>query len=411
MDEISKFITRICQNISKYGLDRYDPRDVDDIAEKISDLRLRSYIRKGLQVVEVIAPYQLRRILGCNKRLYPTTYTFLSESFFEAKKCNIECPLEYSDCELMEECVSLYQGENGNWKYYKNTNFYPDIMNEKEPTMPLYMLARCNNLLARMGKTYGINRYIEISVKSLNYILKNHTIFEYDNGIKSISYYYNSLDCTLNVNSEIIDWIVQLPKEYISEEIYDIFIAILKLILSEQNKDGSWYYFSKRHMQRYGTLGGIDCHHSATVIYNLIHVLEFEGLDDQLKKEVKSAIEKGVKYFIKNFFNNRTGQGITIIGQHRKASSVQYSEALVALCEFIKCQEIDNSELKKECFDLAFLIEKKIEKLIKPNGSAPGDSKIIPININCINWGNGPVLWALIRYKNTVGGKNEEKWC
>lgn len=400
----SETIINICQNVNKYGLERYDPRDIDEVAEKINNLKMRAYVRKGLQVIEVFAPYKLRQVLGCEKRIYPTTYTFLSEAFFEAKKGNIGCPLKYSDCELMEKCISIYYTESGKWKYRQNIGFYPDLMNKNEPTMPLYMLARCNNLLARMGKNYGIDRYIEISVSSLKYVLKNHTIFEYKNGIKSISYYYNSLDCTLNVNSEVIDWIGRLPAKYIDGEIYEIFIGILKLMISEQNEDGSWFYFSKRHMEKYGVSGDVDCHHSATVIYNLIHVLESGLLDVQLKENVKNVVEKGIQYFINNFFNLNTGEGITIIGKRRKASSVQYAEALIALCEFIKCNELDNKSLKKECFELARLIARRLVKLVRQDGSAPGDIKIVPININCINWGNGPVLWALIHYKKTVGG-------
>lgn len=409
MDKTEKTIVRICENINQYGLERYDPRDIDEVAEKIKNLRMRSYVRKSLQVIEAVMPYHLRKILGCKKRLYPTTYTFLGEAFFEAKKGNIVCPLEYSDFELMESCISRYQGEGGAWRYFENRSFYPDIANNKNPTLPLYMLTRCNNLLARMGKHYEIDKFMETSVKSLHYALKNHTIFEYENGTKSISYYYNSLDCTLNVNSEVIDWIGQLPQKYITEKIYDIFVGILKLIILEQNQDGSWYYFSKQHMEHYGCSGVIDCHHSATIIYNLIHILKSELLDEKWKKEVKKTIIKGVQYFINNFFDKETGEGITIIGKHRKASSVQYSEALVALCEFVKSREIDDNMLKKECFELAKLIEKNLIKLVKVNGSVPGDSKIVPININCINWGNGAVLWALVKYKNTIGGKKFEE--
>lgn len=410
MDQCEDKINRICVNINKKGLQRYDPRDIDEMVQKIPGVLPVKYRGKILQGVEILAPRLIRKCFKINPTNFPTTYTFLAEAYYKAYQSQNRLPLRYSDFDLMEECLNIYSGKNGKWSYKENKKFY--VAKDgfvKEPTMHLYGLSRCNNLLARMGVFYNREDYVQISAASLRNMLKQHTIFDYENGAKSISYYYNSNDCTLNVNTEVADWISQLPEQYVDKNIYSIFEGIIKLILTEQNEDGSWYYFSKEHMKKYETKETIDCHHSATVLYNLIHVLE-SGKIAKEEQNLIDAISRGMNYFSDMFFDIKTGKGITILGKKRKASSMQYSEALVAMCEFVNCAKFEQGELKEKCKRLIPQVVKQLLKLVEKDGSAPGDCKIVPINLDSINWGNGAVLWALVHYKYSfLGVHHEEK--
>lgn len=405
-------LTWICANINKNGLFRYDPRDIGEMEKKCASFLPKRYRRKILQCMEIFFPLLIRKFCKIEPSVFPTTFTFLAEACFKAKQFQDELPLQYSDIALMEKCLELYEGNKAKWVYKENKTFYADDGNDaKEATMPLYGLTRCNNLLARMGQFYNKEEYLLISYRSLCNMLKQHNIFEYENGAKSISYYYNSLDCTINVNSEVVDWISNLPRTYIDDNIRDLFDGIMKLILTEQNEDGSWFYFSKQHMSHYGAGKTIDCHHSSTVLYNLIHVLESGLLDSIHESEVVCAITKGMNYLLDAFFDSKTGCGITVVGKRRKASSMQYAEALVAMCEYVKCAKIGENEVKGRCRRLMPLVVNRLTKLVKKDGSAPGDSLLYPVNVDSINWGNGAVLWALINYRYTMGGNCEEEKC
>lgn len=392
-NSIKKAIELICENIKKYGLLRYDPRDISDIMSHIQDSRIRSLAGKTLLVLEAANPILLRRVLGCKPRLYPTTYTFLIESLYDA---NDNLPLGKTATNLMDECLmSYYEGE-GRWKASPNVAYYPDVNNTDVPSMPLYMLTRCNNALARLSIRNGNDTYLDISKESLNYMFLHHTVFKHDDGTENISYYYNSIDNTINVNTEVLDWISRIPNILKDKIMYEHFLSVLNGILKEQNDDGSWFYNSKEHMKKYGldgiTVGGRDCHHTATIIYNLIHV--YKNVDKALidSKKLKCSIIKAMRYFTSEFFD-QNGYGILLIGRKIKASSVQYSEAVIAIIDYLLYVDY-NEEYDK----LLHNIIRILVSIVKSDGSAPGGGVIRPININNINWGNGPVLYALSHF-------------
>lgn len=399
-NDFEKTIKLICDNINGFGLVRYDPRDIGDIISPIKDARIRNVAGKGLQVIEAVTPILLRKFCGCKPRLYPTTYTFLAESLYDSYD---KIPLRKTATSLMDECIKEYYEGEGYWKYLPNISMWSDLNNTDKPSMPLYMLTRCNNLLTRLSLRDGYDAYMQISKDSLNYMFEHHTVFVHEDGTENVSYCYNSIDNTINVNTEVLDWISQIPNILNDNTIYNHFLAILRGVLNEQNDDGSWFYNSKAHMKKYGLygerVGGIDCHHSATVIYNLIHV--YHNLSDNLidRRELKHRLKKAMQYFTSQFFKP-DGTGITIIGFKRKASSVQYSEAVIAIIDYLLYVEY-NEEYAK----LLNNIMRVLASLVKSDGSAPGDSKIRPININNINWGNGPVLYALSHYVYRYGEK------
>lgn len=387
-------IQAICMNIRADGYYRYDPRDISDFVDNFKSKYLRRFVSVALQLGEVINPFIVRNLIGVEKRIYPTTFTFLAESqFLTGNKLDIE-----SDFQLMQQCIKKYYRGKGFWEFKKNVAFFPMPCN-KQPSMPLYMLCRCNNLLIRMGEKYKLKELVAVSEESAEYVFRNHIIMNFPDGREGVSYYYNSNECTINVNAELIDWLTVLSNVSDSDKYIWHIISIMKMIMDEQNIDGSWYYYSKYTMREYNLDASIDCHHTASTLYNLIHVYERENfLPVDEKERLQISIKRGMKFFLENFFD-REGNGKVIIGKIRKASTVQYAEALIAIGEYIRVMMDD--EIKPQCKELIVKIASKITNLIKKDGSAPGDIKITPINLNNINWGNGAALYALCYYQTT----------
>ena len=320
---LQKKIDAICKNIETYGLYRYDPRDISDFASTYKNKNIRSLMSVLLQLGEIINPIWVRNLLGVKKRLFPTTYTFLAESqFLMDNKLNIE-----DDVRLMKQCMNEYYKGDGYWQYKENKAYFPITCNKK-PSLPLYFLCRCNNLLNRMGKKYGSKDMIDVSDSSAQYMLRMHIISKYD-GMESISYYYNSDECTINVNTEVLDWLTQLSSTMDTEKYVQHIVSILKMVLEEQNIDGSWDYVSKFTRKKHGLKPMVDCHHTATTLYNLIHVYE-SGIfiDQNLREELFLSINKGMRFFLYNFFD-KNGNGKTLLGRNRKASTMQYAETVL----------------------------------------------------------------------------------
>ncbi len=394
MISVNEKIELICNNINKYGLYRYDPRDIDECVGNIHNKKLRKVCSVILQLGEVFNPYFVRTIIGAKKRMYPTTFTFLADSQYAMEDClTIDTAMS-----LMQRCIDEYYDGNGFWRFKINKTFFP-LPSSKKSSMPLYMLCRCNNLIARLGNRYQNQQFVDIAIDSAEYMLKNHIITNYADGSESISYYYNSDECTINVNAEVVDWLSYLVFLSSSKrEWYTCHIKeILRMIISEQNDDGSWDYYSKNTMKKYNLQATIDCHHTASTLYNLIHVYERkEFLPADIGNELLNSIKLGMKFFINSFFD-QNGNGIILVGKKRKASTMQYSEALIALGEYLR---VIASKVEYELYiSILYGIVNNLVNLINDDGSAPGDIKIYPININNINWGNGAALYALCYFE------------
>lgn len=400
--QILETIQAIQSNIQQHGFYRFDPSDL----REIKVLAKNRLFRLPILTIEQVFPYFIRRVFRIEKSIHPATYTHLANAYFWAEKNNIVLKNTPTATEIMYQCIDKYLTiEDGDywWKYHSNDTFFPiNELSSKRSTMPMHGLARCNIILCELGTYYNNKEFIDIAFYSARKTLNYHQVAKYSNGAMSISYYYNTNDCTLNVNTEFAHWISMLPLEMITDDMKNVTNGIIKLLLTEQNDDGSWYYFSKLHMKYYGSSPSCDCHHSGTVLYNLINVMKKNVIDNSLKGDLIKAVDKGMRFYIDSFFSKASGKAITLIGSARPAGPVQYSEAICAFCEYlssdIKFDESIRSEVK-------ILLPKAVNQVIKlinfKNGSCPSEKVIKWVNINSIRWGNGPVLQALMMYLST----------
>lgn len=394
----------INENIEKYGLERYDLRDTRWIPFLLKKNHFNAIIRKLVLFIEEFCPVLLRKILGVKKKCWPTTYTFLGNAFYLAEKNKINIKTKYNSTTLMNLCLDQYvNSENQNewWNEEPHIGIYNATIEvgDKRPTLLMHALTRCNIMLLELGKFYDNPKYMDIGIKSAQLVLKQYQIIDFEDGTKSISYFYNTYDCTININSEFAHWLSLIPLEKHTADTIDMFKSITRLLLKEQNEDGSWYYFSKWHMNNYSEKPSCDCHHTGTVLYNLINILKCDYLDEEIKNDILISVNNGMAYYTKTFFNLNSGKAITELGYKRPAGPVQYSEAIFAFCEFLMLKnQADESEWNKVKNLLPKAINQNISLINKQNGSAPSEKIIKWKNMNSIRWGNGPVLQSLISY-------------
>lgn len=402
----------IQNNLKLNGLYRYDPNDISSLNIINSNNLISKTLRKAILVVEELLPIYLRKLLKIKKEILPTTYTVLINSYFKIESCSIDFKTIFNSKEIMDMCIEKYIGDKSEylwWGYPKRNNFFT-INKSNNPSMHLHGLARCNIALLTLGIYYNNSRYINIASESVLFVLNNHQIINYQNGSKSISYYYNSYDCTLNVNSEFAHWLSMLPIEKHNYQTLDMLYGILTLLINEQNADGSWYYFSRWHMNKYKNKKSCDCHHSATVLYNLINILKCKYLDEKYRLNIKYSLILGMRYFISAFFDMSSGKGISVIGLKRPAGPVQYSEAIFAFCDYLTLDEVLDLDIQNQIFVLLPKVVDQLCNLVNmKDGSAPSKKVIKWVNLNSIRWGNGPVFQAIMTYLSIYDMVNQDR--
>ena len=152
-------------------------------------------------------------------------------------------------------------------------------------------------------------------------------------------------------------------------------------------------------MKNYSEKPSCDCHHTGTVLYNLINILKCDYLDKEIKNSILHAVNRGMEYYVNTFFDMNSGKAITELGYRRSAGPVQYSEAIFAFCEYLKLNiEVEKSVWYQVKSLLPKVIEQNVRLINKKNGSAPSEKIIKWKNMNSIRWGNGPVLQAIMSY-------------
>lgn len=406
LEELLIVCNKILDNIQENGLYRYDRMDFK-WNERISLKTSKFYrLRPFILTIEEIMPNLLRKICRVEKRVLPTTFTFIANSYLLIEQNKIETVKKSTSIDIMQNCIDTYLSIENNipwWNYNeeKIANVIPELIN-KRPTMHMHGLARCNMLLIKLGLIYNKPEWVITANLSAVNTINHHIITDYGDGTKSISYYYNTDDCVINVNSEFAMWLAMLEntkKENIINYciINETLIGIIKMIIGQQNEDGSWFYNSKKYINL-GASNAIDCHHTATIIYNLICIVSYEILEDELQNMLINTINKGMKYFLDTFFEN-PNKVKSFVGLKRPAGPTQYSEAIIAFCEYLKYNVyFDKNYVKKVEIILPYVLKKDISFINLKNGSAKSEKIFKWINIDSIRWGNGPVLEAIMRY-------------
>lgn len=391
-----KHLQNIINNIEDRGFLRYDPADI----RKRIECTKYNIIRRFFSISGSLFPMQTRRLLGITPKRHITSYSHVVEAYLIIEKVKFGIHKKFNSCEIMDEALShYYDNKARHWPYGINKKFMvSSAYKDSIPTMPMHGLSRINSALIRVGKHYNMSDYIEIATNTAIDAINTFHLKRYADQSMSISYYYNSDDCTLNINTEFAQWLSMLPKNNHTSLFNNIVNGIISLVVKEQNEDGSWWYFSKEHHKKWGGRPTIDAHHTGTVLTNLITVLNNENdvLTEDNFTNLEYCICRGIEYYLHSFFK-MTGEGITQIGLNRPAGPVQYSEAIIAFCEFIMCKAIDN-KLKTDVMQSLPKIVSQLQRLIHSDGSVASEKIIRWKNLDSIRWGNGPVLQALLMY-------------
>ena len=399
----------ILKNIESRGLSRYDPIDIDEQLKRKRNINENDNYRKIYRTFEIVQPVLLRKLFRIQKHILPTTYYHLGMALLKKEDVSIPVETHLSARDIADQLITTeYDRETSLWRYrYKNylkeneLDQYPD----RQISMPMHCLARVNIFLLALWRAQGDEEVLEIAVNSIKAALQQHNIRWYADGSASISYYYNSDENVLNVNSEFLQWLADIPAEHRPAEAVSLGHSILQMLLQEQNEDGSFYYYSKENMAVRHIPKTIDNHHTSYMLSNLVHILESDFPTEEEKNSLVLACQKGMGFSLCHLFDETTGVAKYMVdAPHRKAEAVTYSEAIVAMCAFLRSPYI-RDELKERLHRILPKVMGHLLSLISlRDGSVPCENVFgIWTRMDSIRWGNGPALQAIFDYYSTTG--------
>lgn len=406
--ELSAYVNSILENIRANGLERYDLNDLDKyIYEKYGVFKNNLY-RKAIRGSCIFFPIFTRKVYGIEKTINPATYYHLGMAYLNNEKYHLGFQTPASSQDVAEEAVrAYYQSDTGLW-LNPSCGWVPFLQDSTIPkegprTMLMHCLARLNIFILALWRQYGREDLLDISIRSALAAYRRYNIIEQGGEMASISYYDNSIDNTLNINAEFLEWIADIPSKCRPHQLDTLGHKILKMLISEQNPDGSFFYFGKAYMKEHHRKPSIDNHHTAYTLKNLLAVYESDFLTAGEQTALLQCILRGMEYYMDSLFD-RDGSVIYYIGEipGRKAETVPYSEGILAFCAFLKSPSIPLDLKKRISGLLPKVLKHLLDQIRLKDGSAPSEYLYgRTVNINSIRWGNGPALQAILEYMDT----------
>lgn len=176
---------------------------------------------------------------------------------------------------------------------------------------------------------FGKKEYLEINESICRFIVEDLNRFSESDD--EICFSYTPLDKSVIFNASLLagECLANVGRLTQNEEYKDLAAKTARFVIRRQRNDGAWAYGSKlRH-------AWIDNFHTA---YILLSLYRLKDLSPDLQKEAGGAIEKGLTYWLENFFL-ADGTPKYYDKQTFPVDIHSASAAIVALCELKNSDE------------------------------------------------------------------------
>ena len=279
--------------IEKQGFEGYDPYDIKGTSIFLS-LRNIKPLLLLLNGLCYFFPLGLRHILGVKKTSSPQAIGLLAQGYMNVLNM-MDGVEELKRClEWLEEHYSINYGhfcwgENFGW-LAGNKIFIP------KDTPDIVATSICGNAFFRAYKLLGDDKYLSIAESTARFVLECLNIDKVAKDM--ICFSYTPLDNFHVHNANLFGaaLISRVGKELNDERFVDYARRSTNYTLNDQNADGSFNYWGPPDK---GTHVLIDGYHTGFVLRNLFYIYECFR-----QTNIKSAIERGYKYYINNIFHD-----------------------------------------------------------------------------------------------------------
>ena len=384
------------------GFDRYDFGDIQShhLFTKIANQRLRGIVRKLLQIPELLAPIRWRKILSVRRRVVPSLFFHVGMAYLDREQLTQADVFSSASADhICEEVLRLrFPAEHVCWQhpYDHHATAWRDVAQKSNiPPSCAHHTSRIGFMLLKTGKYHKKNVYLEAGLSAVQALMTYHRWHRFNDDSCAMSYYPFTDDEVINVAADAAALLASVPADRLSKPMYYSLNGLVKMIIQEQNADGSWYYCTRRHHMRYGGKRFIDNHHSA-----LAQVIISGALGEELSRMAKEALDKGLAFYMDAFYT-KEGKGYYYPKHNRLTGVVGYSEGTVALCTCLQHPSLISQHISVQAAHLLPNILKQAIGLFL--NSKTGDVACfkffgLPYAIRSIRWGSGPLMQAISHY-------------
>lgn len=388
------------------GLTRYDYGDVNS-SSFMCALSQRPYVRslyKPLKVPEHLFPVLWRKLLRVPKTIVPSVYYHIGLAYLDGEKVSLE--VSETDTHSICDCAinaGIQDAEHLCWRHpyrHHGGTWKNNRVSRQVPPSCAHHTGRVGIMLLTVGIEHGNYKYIEAGVSASKALLSYHNWQLFDVGTCAISYYPNTIDEVINTAADVALLMALVPYDYKTEEMRSRIDCLLKMICTEQNDDGSWYYCTRNHYRVHGGVRYIDNHHTAMNIAALAQIAGLKVLGGNIEAKVIQTIEAGVTYYLDNFISE-CGDGYYYPKSRRDAGVVGHAEGVSALLKILILGEKINAGVRHRIESvLPLLLERAISKYVdyKTGDVACYKNYGRKYQIASARWGSAPLMQAISAY-------------
>jgi len=385
------FVLNIIDNLSQFIVDNgyvgYDPYDFKDWVNK--NTHQKSILRiKGhhlLEYGEVLFPVSMRKILNLEPQYNAKAFGLLLASYlnlykFEKKQYYFES-IQVCKNWLLSNSSNEFKGLSWGYPF----DWYNATMLIPKGTPSSVVSAIVGD---GFWKDYIYNNDIaslKICEKICEFYMNELSIDKIDEN--KICFSYTPLDDfhVHNANLFVAEFLIKIGKETKNENYVHLGKLAANYAISEQNDDGSIYYWGRVQNHKYAD--HLDHYHSGFELRMLFSISQLV-----LDKIYKSAFKRYFKFYLKNFFSEE--------GFPKYSPKSLYPINIHSCAESILCLTVVDSQKKIEVEQLINMINDKM--LTKKGWFLYMIRKVGPLKIKSripyLRWGQAWMMRALSEY-------------
>ena len=291
---IKKGLALLDSWVDRNGYEGYDPYDILSI-KVFRIFQKNRYTTFGLKMLLDIFPFGFRRLFRIQKGINPKAMALFANSYLNLY--GVFRDEKYKDKAvfclnwLIENPSKGYSGYCWGYPFdWQSRVFIP----KGTPSCVVTSIAAHAFLDAY--EILSDEKYLEIAKSCCEFILRDLNIDEVDGN--RICFSYTPVDNFHVHNANLFcASILYRIGDIKGDEIYKRMAKkAVNYTISEQNEDGSWYYFGYPETVR----GAIDNYHTGFILRNLFRVYKITK-----EEELMRCIYKGLGFYIENLFEDQ----------------------------------------------------------------------------------------------------------
>ncbi len=386
------------------GYARYDFGDVKShsLLLWLARGRGKRIVLKALQGIELAAPMTWRRILGIRKQVVPSLFYHLGMTYMVRALLPDPPPCKALLEHVCRSALDLrLDGEHVCWEhpYSHHAASWRDEPRIDVPLSCAHHTGRVGLMLLKAGQYLDRPDLREAGTSAAKALMTYHNWQVYPDKTCTVSYYPHTRDEVINTGADAAVLLAAVPSEQRTSKMQESLEGLVRMVVSEQQTDGSWHYCTRRHYERFGGARVIDNHHTAMNLCALAVIGRLDVLPRNLAEDARDALERGTRFYLNELFLP-DGRGLHLIGSRQSTGIVGYSEGVSALSAYLGGSVVSSSVATQVREMIPKMIAIAVDQFVNLRTGDVACYRFFgrPFHIQSSRWGSAPLMQAITDY-------------